>query len=120
MHIQDIVIGWVRKTADGDTDELIELEARDKGEIIDWHRIVARNDTSADTLIEVGLKRNNDVFLVRAAAQGAAGRTVQSQADFPASGDYHPYAVFSDPSAGDILELFGYGHVKHCNSEPEL
>lgn len=117
MHIQDIVIGWVRKTADGDTDELIELEARDKDEIIDWHRIVARNDTSADTLIEIGLKRNTTVYLVRAAAAGSAGRTIQSQVDFPTSGDYHPYAVFSDPSAGDILELFGYGHTTHPEDE---
>ncbi len=119
MHIQDIVIGWIRKTAAGDTDELIELEARDKGEIIDWHRIVARNDTSADTLIEIGLKRNDNVFLVRAGAPGATGRTLASLVDFPTSGDYHPYAVFSDPSAGDILELFGYGHTVHPDDAHE-
>lgn len=111
MKANDVVIGWVRKTAEGSTDELIQLETRSWGEVIEWHHITARNDSDNTTLIEIGLKRNTDEFLLRASAQGAVGRTVHTEATILATGDYHPYARFSDPDAGDILELFGFGHL---------
>ena len=112
MKSGDTIIAVVRKTSTGATDELLEMGPRSAHELIDWHRIAARNDTDSTTLIEVGLKRNSDEFLIRASNQAALGRTIQTQMDIFATGDYHPYARFSDPDSGDKLELFAYGHVE--------
>ncbi len=118
MKQNDVVIGWLRKLSAGTTDEIIQLETRSKQEIIEWHLIGARNDTDSVTLVEIGLKRNTDNFLLKAAAQSALGKSTQMDVSITATGDYHPYAIFSDPDSGDILELYAFGHVIAPDDEP--
>lgn len=105
------VIRSMSKAAAGSTDEEICLDTWPADVCIEWHRIVARNVTSQDTKIELYLKRGRQKYLIRAGQAGAADRTIATDTNLCAPGDFQVCASFSDPSSGDVLELYAFGMI---------
>jgi len=72
---------------------------------IRWEQISGVNRTSATTTIEVGVKRDVELYGFRSGGAAAVDRAVRMHGELFLSGDYRPTARFRGATLGDILEL---------------
>jgi len=79
---------------------------------IRWKQITAIDATGSVTCAQVGVIRANDFYPFRAAALGAAHRSVRFYGDLLVPGSYAPCARFYGATLGDELQLFVAGELE--------
>jgi len=72
---------------------------------IRWEQISGVNRTSATTTIEVGVKRDAEIYGFRSGPAVALNRSVRMHGELFLSGEYRPTARFRGATLGDMLEL---------------
>jgi len=111
MSRKAVVLSVVRVAAGGSGEELILRVPVGFWET-EWHRVVARDDTTSLTRLEIWARVHAMEYCLVADVPGAAARTVSVNTRFTAPDDVSFVAKFYDAVAGDVLGLWAFGEER--------
>ena len=89
----------------------VSLDSIENDFPVTWRHIAGINETTANTLTQIGWKRGRTFYPIHGAAPAALGRDVRIMSAATVPGNFKPTARFYGATAGDSLVLVAIGEV---------